>query len=70
MTSHHPMKFAVIGAQVSTPNWTGTPLTLAWHDSASMPQTPIQYYDCPSCNTCWKLGQRLLPDPLRQILKG
>ena len=27
-------------------------------------------YDCPSCNTCWKLGQRLLPDPVRQILKG
>ena len=40
MTSHHPMKFAVIGAQVSTPNWTGAPLTLAWHDSAAMPQTP------------------------------
>ena len=37
--------------------------------AASMPQIPIHYYDCPSCNTCWKLGQRLLPDPVRQILK-
>ena len=37
--------------------------------AASMPQIPIHYYDCPSCNSCWKLGQRLLPDPVRQILK-
>lgn len=37
--------------------------------AASMPQMPIHYYDCPGCNTCWKLGQRLLPDPIRQILK-
>jgi len=36
----HPPKFVIIGAQVSTPNWTGTPITLAWHDSAAMPQTP------------------------------
>jgi hypothetical protein len=35
-----------------------------------MPQMPIHYYDCPSCKTCWKLGTRLLPDPVRQILKG
>ena len=38
--------------------------------AASMPQISIHHYDCPSCNTCWKLGQRLLPDPVRQILKG
>ena len=38
--------------------------------AASMPQMAIHYYDCPSCNTCWKFGQRLLPDPIRQILKG
>jgi hypothetical protein len=38
--------------------------------AASMPQMPIHYYDCPGCNTCWKLGQRLLPDPIRQILKS
>lgn len=38
--------------------------------AASMPQIPIHYYDCPSCHTCWKFGQRLLPDPVRQILKG
>jgi hypothetical protein len=38
--------------------------------AASMPQRPIHYYDCRGCNTCWKLGQRLLPDPIRQILKG
>lgn len=37
--------------------------------AASMPQMPIHYYDCPGCGTCWKLGQRLLPDPIRQILR-
>ena len=37
--------------------------------AASMPQIQIHYYDCAGCNTCWKLGQRLLPDPIRQILK-
>jgi hypothetical protein len=35
-----------------------------------MPQQSIHYYDCPSCNTCWKLGTKLLPDPIRQILKS
>jgi hypothetical protein len=55
--------------------------TLAWVDSeissgafrtqaAAMPQIPIHYYDCPACRTCWKLAQRLLPDPVRQILRG
>ena len=38
--------------------------------AASMPQMDIHYYDCPSCNTCWKLGTKLLPDPIRQILRG
>ena len=38
--------------------------------AASMPQMPIHYYDCGGCATCWKLGQRLLPDPIRQILRG
>jgi len=38
--------------------------------AAAMPQMPIYFYDCASCNTCWKLGTRLLPDPVRQILKG
>ena len=38
--------------------------------AASMPQMPIYYYDCPGCGTCWKLGTRLLPDPIRQILRG
>ena len=38
--------------------------------AASMPQQSIHYYDCPSCNTCWKLGTKLLPDPIRQILKS
>ncbi len=37
--------------------------------AASMPQMNIHYYDCPSCQTCWKLGTRLLPDPIRQILR-
>jgi hypothetical protein len=36
--------------------------------AASMPQRPIHYYDCAACHTCWKLGTRLLPDPIRQIL--
>ena len=38
--------------------------------AASMPQMPIHYYDCIACSTCWKLGQRLLPDPIRQILRS
>lgn len=38
--------------------------------AASMPQMSIHYYDCPACNTCWKLGTKLLPDPIRQILKS
>lgn len=38
--------------------------------AASMPQIPIHYYDCDACGTCWKLATRLLPDPIRQILKG
>lgn len=38
--------------------------------AASMPQMSIHYYDCPACKTCWKLGTRLLPDPIRQILKS
>lgn len=37
--------------------------------AASMPQMPIHFYDCNVCGTCWKLGQRLLPDPIRQILR-
>ena len=38
--------------------------------AASMPQMPIHYYDCSHCNTCWKFGTKLNPDPIRQILKG
>ena len=38
--------------------------------AASMPQIPIHYYDCDSCKTCWKQATRLLPDPIRQILKS
>ena len=38
--------------------------------AASMPQMPIHYYDCASCNTCWKFGTKLNPDPIRQILKS
>jgi hypothetical protein len=37
--------------------------------AASMPQISIHYYDCPACNTCWKFGTKLLPDPIRQILR-
>jgi hypothetical protein len=35
-----------------------------------MPQMPIHYYDCLACGTCWKLGTKVLPDPIRQILKS
>ena len=38
--------------------------------AASMAQMPIHYYDCGGCNTCWKFGTRLNPDPIRQILKS
>ena len=38
--------------------------------AAAMPQILIHYYDCAVCNTCWKLGTKLLPDPVRQILKS
>jgi len=33
------MAFAVIGANVTDPEWDGSPMTLAWHESAAMPQT-------------------------------
>jgi hypothetical protein len=36
----------------------------------AMPKMAIHFYDCPNCGTCWKLGQRLLSDPVRQILRG
>jgi len=37
--------------------------------AASMPQIHIHYYDCSVCHTCWKFGTKLMPDPIRQILK-
>lgn len=37
--------------------------------AAAMPQRPIHFYDCAACGTCWKLSTRLLPDPVRQILR-
>ena len=37
--------------------------------AASMPQMSIHYYDCAACKTCWKLGTKLLPDPIRQIVR-
>jgi hypothetical protein len=37
--------------------------------AASMPQIQIHFYDCVECNTCWKLGTRLMPDPVRQIVR-
>jgi hypothetical protein len=33
-------KFEILGVKLATPSWTGAPLTLAVHDSATMPQTP------------------------------
>jgi hypothetical protein len=38
--------------------------------AASMPQIQIHFYDCSECGTCWKMGTRLMPDPVRQILSG
>ena len=37
--------------------------------AASMPQLQIHFYDCDECGKCWKMGTRLMPDPVRQILK-
>jgi len=37
--------------------------------AVNMPPIPIHYYDCDACATCWKLGTRLLPDPVRQIAR-
>lgn len=37
--------------------------------AVSMPQIQIHYYDCAGCDTCWKFGTKLLPDPIRQIMK-
>ena len=37
--------------------------------AASRPQIPVHYYDCTGCQTCWKFGTRLLPDPIRQIVR-
>ena len=34
-----------------------------------MPQIQIHFYDCDECGSCWKMGTRLMPDPVRQILK-
>jgi len=57
----------------------GTPLTYVDTEvssgafrpqAASMPQMQIHYYDCSGCQTCWKLGTRLRPDPIRQILRS
>lgn len=36
----------------------------------AMPQIPVHFYDCPTCQTCSKLGTQLLPDPIRQILRS
>ena len=36
--------------------------------AASMPQIQIHYYDCGSCNSCWKFGTRLLPKPVSATL--
>lgn len=37
--------------------------------AASMAQLPIHFYDCSACATCWKFATRLLPDPVRQIVR-
>ncbi len=36
----------------------------------SMAKMAIHFYDCPECGMCWKLGTKLMPDPVRQTLKG
>jgi hypothetical protein len=45
--------------------WSGAFRTQA----ASMEAIPYHFYDCNACATCWKLGTKLLPDPIRQILR-
>jgi len=36
----------------------------------SMQKRAIHFFDCSGCGSCWKLGTKLVPDPVRQILKG
>jgi len=36
----------------------------------SMAKMAIHFFDCPGCGACWKLGTKLMPDPVRQILKS
>jgi hypothetical protein len=43
----------------------GEPLTYVETEVSS----EIHFYDCDDCGTCWKLGTRLMPDPVRQIKK-
>lgn len=37
--------------------------------AVNMAQIAVHYYDCPVCGSCWKLGTKLMPDPVRQILR-
>ncbi|WP_457151456.1 hypothetical protein [Mesorhizobium sp. P5_C1] len=54
-------KFDILGANASNPNWDGSPLTLAYHDSAAMPQTTngsmiFAYQNTASLNNAGKLA--------------
>lgn len=74
------MTDVVDGVRPPDPSCPACGAGLTWVDSevgsgafrpqaASMPQMSIHFYDCTACHTCWKLGQRLLPDPIRQLLR-
>ncbi|RUW46578.1 hypothetical protein EOA32_31255, partial [Mesorhizobium sp. M1A.F.Ca.ET.072.01.1.1] len=54
-------KFEILGANASTTNWDGSPLTLAYRESAAMPQTTngsmvLAYQNTASLNNAGKLG--------------
>jgi len=53
--------FSILGANASNNNWDGSPLTLAYHDSAAMPQTTngsmvLAYQNTATLNNAGKLA--------------
>jgi hypothetical protein len=56
-----PATFNILGQSVVTPNWTGSPMTLALRDSATMPQTSngsmiVAFQNTSVLNNAGKLG--------------
>jgi len=56
-----PSNFSILGQSVATPNWNGSPMTLAWRDSATMQQTSdgsmiLAFQNTSEMNNAGKLG--------------